>query len=67
MWKHFFPDEPLMRSLGMTELHWLIDDSYITDTIKKGASVAAVNEKEEILAIRLGVVKKQKRPFLPDV
>ena len=59
MWKHFFPDEPLMRSLGMTEPHWLIDDTYIKDSIKKGACVAAVNEKEEILAIRLGIVKNR--------
>ena len=43
MWKHYFPDEPLMRSLGMTEPHWLIDDAYIKESIKKGACIAAVN------------------------
>ena len=59
MWKHYFPDEPLMRSLGMTEPHWLIDDSYIKETIKKGACIAAVNDKDELLAIRFGVVKNR--------
>ena len=59
LWEHFFPDEPTARSLGMVEPHWIIDQSYIMDSVKKGACVAAVNDNGEILAVRLGVVKNR--------
>ena len=63
LWKNFFPDEPLLRSLGMSEKNWLVDETYILDNIKKGACVAAVNDQEEVLAVRLGVVKNRSDHF----
>merc|ERR1719232_958229 len=43
----------------MVEPHWLLDQSYIMDSVKKGACVAAMNDNGEILAVRLGVVKNR--------
>ena len=63
LWKNFFPDEPLLRSLGMSEKNWLVDETYILDNIKKGACVAAVKDQEDVLAVRLGVVKNRSDHF----
>ena len=59
MWTHFFPDEPVGRSCEMTRPSWLINQTYIMDSIRKGACLAAINETGEILAVRLGVVRNR--------
>ena len=63
MWSHFFPDEPVGRSLEMTSPSWLINQTYIMDSIRKGACIAAINEAGEILAVRLGVVRNRNDNF----
>ena len=63
LWTHFFPDEPVGRSCEMTSPSWLVNQTYIMDSIKKGACVAAINEAGEILAVRLGVVRNRNDYF----
>merc|ERR1712218_81018 len=63
LWTNFFPDEPLIRSLDMDKKNWLVDETYILDNIKRGACVAAVDDKGEVLAVRLGVVRNRNDHF----
>lgn len=39
MWTHFFPDEPIGRSCGMTTPSWLINQTYILDSIRKAGGL----------------------------
>ena len=42
MWQHFYPDEPISRSLGM-ERNWLVDQFYLLDSMKDGSSIVALD------------------------
>ena len=48
LWTNFFPDEPLIRSLDMDMKNWLVDETYILDNIKRGACVAALDDKAHL-------------------
>ena len=57
---HFYPDEPLTRSLGIKR-HFLID-SIMGDVIKGGCCVMATNSEGEIIGVRLAdVVERNQR------
>ena len=43
MWTHYFPDEPIGRSCGMTTPSWLINQTYIMDSIRKAGEYFADN------------------------
>ena len=58
MWKHFFPEEPLNRSLGITQ-NWYVDDLYLIDSMKDGTSIAAFNSDGKIIGVRLGMRKRR--------
>ena len=56
MWTNFFPDEPISRSLNITQ-NWFIDDFYLKDAMKDGTSIAAFNKDGKIIGVRIGVRK----------
>ena len=58
MWTHFFPDEPLSRSLGLTRLP-VIDKYFFPDVFRQNCSMAAVDTSGNILAVRVGVIKNK--------
>jgi len=58
LWKHFFPDEPISRSLNL-ERNSFLDYMIVDETLKQRASIAAVDENGEILATRLGIVRNR--------
>merc|ERR1711874_303921 len=58
MWTHFFPDEPLSRSLGLTRLP-VIDKYFFPDVFRQNCSMAALDTSGNILAVRVGVIKNK--------
>jgi len=58
MEKHFMPDEPIFRSLGI-QRHWIVDDFFFADAVNGGLSLGAFDKEGELLGVRLA--KKQKR------
>jgi len=58
MWEHFFPDEPISRSLKITR-HWIIDEAHLKDSMKDGCSMAALDKDGNIIGVRLGKRKKR--------
>jgi len=59
MYTHFFPDEPLCRSLGVGQENYLLDSIYIYAALKDGSCVMATNNEDEIIGIRFGKVVNQ--------
>ena len=58
MWEHFFPDEPISRSLNLTR-HWLVDEAHLKDAMQDGCSMAAFDREGKIIGVRLGKRKKR--------
>ena len=58
LWTHFFPEEPLCRSLGITRLP-VIDKYFFPDVFRQNCSMAAVDSSGNILAVRVGVIKNK--------
>jgi len=58
LWEHFFPDEPIARSLGFTR-HPMIDYVMVDETIVHNCSIAAVDKDGQILALRLGAIRNR--------
>ena len=58
LWTHFFPEEPLCRSLGVTRLP-VIDKYFFPDVFRQNCSMAAVDSSGNILAVRVGVIKNK--------
>ena len=56
LWTHFFPAEPISRSLGLSR-HWLLDSLIWPDAFKHNCSLAALDSSGNILAVRVGSVK----------
>ena len=56
MWKNFYPDEPIFRSLEIAR-HWILDDLYIIDALKDGTSIAALDKDGKIIGARIGMRK----------
>ena len=53
LWTHFFPAEPLCRSLGIERMNFI--DKYIfPDAFSHGCSLAALDSSGNILAVRVG-------------
>ena len=58
LWTHFFPAEPLCRSLGIERMNFI--DKYIfPDAFSHGCSLAALDASGNILAVRVGVIKNK--------
>ena len=57
LWTHFFPAEPISRSLGVTR-HWLLDWIW-TGALQDNSSIAALDSSGNILAVRVGSVKER--------
>jgi len=55
MWEHYFPDEPLARSLDIKRNSFM-DEAHLDDCLKDRSSIAAVDQSGRILAVRLGKV-----------
>jgi hypothetical protein len=53
IWKNFFPDEPISRSLNL-ERHWAMDELYLKDSMKDGSSMVAMDKNGYIIGVRLG-------------
>merc|ERR1711936_556526 len=53
LWIHFFPDEPISRSIGMTR-NWFTDTMYLKDSLNDGSSIAAIDKDGNIIGARLG-------------
>ena len=62
MWEHFFPDEPISRSLDIQRVPWL-DRLFHDDVLKDRSSMAALGKDGEILAVRLGKVVRKEDHF----
>jgi len=64
---HFFPDEPISRSLGVNIDSFLVGDIY-RSALKDGSSVAALNPEGKIMGVRLGNVTKRSAwgPWIQD-
>jgi len=56
MWKHFMPDEPIGRSLGVTR-SWLVDEAYFGEAMKDGSSIVALDKEGNIIGARIGMRK----------
>ena len=55
MWKHFFPDEPISRSLKM-QPNWFWNEGYLRDSLKNRASIVALDSTGQILGVRIAKV-----------
>ena len=53
---HFFPDEPVLRSIGLERLEF-IDKNVFPETFNHKCSIAAVDASGKILAVRVGGIK----------
>ena len=53
MWKHFYPNAPISRSLGVTK-NWFTDNFYLIDAMKDGTSIVAIDKDGRIIGVRLG-------------
>ena len=60
LWDHFFPDEPIGRSLGFTR-SWFIDEFYLADAMKDGSSIAALDKDGNIIGARIGMRKMRSK------
>ena len=58
LWTHFFPAEPLSRSLGLERLS-AIDKYFFPDVFRQNCSMAALDSNGNILAVRVGVIKNK--------
>ena len=58
LWTHFFPDEPITRSLGIVRLS-AIDKYFFPDVFRQNCSMAAVDSSGNILAVRVGIIKNK--------
>ena len=58
LWAHFFPEEPLLRSMGITRGP-LVDKYLFPDVFKQDCSIAAVDSSGNILAVRVGIIKNK--------
>ena len=58
MWKNFFPDEPINRSLNISQ-NWYIDELYLIDAMKDGTSIAALDKDGKIIGARIGMRKRR--------
>ena len=59
LWANFFPEEPLMRSLGVTRLPF-IDKYVFPETFAHNCSMAAMDGSGNILAVRVGGIKRRR-------
>ena len=57
LWIHFFPDEPICRSLGVTR-NWFTD-TYLKDAMKDGSSMVAMDREGNIVGARLGLRRRR--------
>jgi len=57
MWEHFFPDEPISRSIGLTR-HWSVDEYHMLESMKDQSSIAALDKEGKIVGCRLGNRKR---------
>lgn len=64
---HFFPDEPISRSLGVNIDSFLVGDMY-RKALKDGSSIAAVNPEGKVMGVRVGNVTKRSSwgPWIED-
>ena len=58
LWDHFFPEEPLLRSMGVTRGP-LVDKYLFPDVFRQNCSIAALDSSGNILAVRVGVIKNK--------
>lgn len=59
MWDHFFPDEPISRSLQITTPNWFVSEFYLREMLKDRSSVVALDSHGNVLAVRLArVIRK---------
>ena len=58
LWDHFFPEEPLLRSMGVTRGP-LVDKYLFPDVFNQNCSIAAVDSTGNILAVRVGSIKNK--------
>ena len=58
LWTHFFPAEPLSRSLGLERLS-AIDKYFFPDVFRQNCSMAALDSTGNILAVRAGIIKNK--------
>ena len=56
LWTHFFPAEPVSRSLGLKRLGF-IDKYVFPDAFKQGCSMVALDRSGNLLAVRVGHIK----------
>ena len=60
LWAHFFPEEPLTRSIGLSsERLSFIDKEIFGAVFQQNCSVAAVDSAGKILAVRVGIIKNR--------
>jgi len=55
MWQHYYPDEPISRSLNIKRNAFL-DENHLQDALNDRSSLAAVDRSGRVLAVRLGKV-----------
>ena len=58
MWEHYFPDEPVSRSLDIKR-NAFIDKEHLDACLNDRSSIAAVDQSGRILAVRLGKVVRK--------
>ena len=58
LWTHFFPAEPLSRSLGVRRLP-VIDKYFFPDVFRQNCSMAALDTSGNVLAVRVGHIKNK--------
>lgn len=63
MWQHYYPDEPLSRSLDIKRNAFL-DENHLQDSLKDRSSLAAVDQSGRILAVRLGKVVRKSQWYI---
>jgi len=55
MWQHYFPDEPLHRSLGAKQT-WLTNYLFVQSVTREGGSIAALDKTGRVLGVRIAKV-----------
>ena len=58
LWENFFPEEPLLRSMGITR-GALVDKYLFPDVFNQNCSIAALDSSGNILAVRVGIIKNK--------
>ena len=58
LWTHFYPHEPISRSLKIRRT-WALDELHLKDAMKDGSSMAALNSKGEVIGARIGKRKRK--------